>query len=142
MISILDQHSRKVFSTLPKENNPSQYKNLKEQLLDALPKNFNRAKYLEISKTIGINPKTAEGYIAQFIDKGFLNRPKNNHYINTLISEKDLHHSSLLLCFFIVPENHSIYFERFFTLSISLFTRLSLLSSVKSKTKEVLSVSK
>ncbi|MCA0933919.1 DUF3987 domain-containing protein [Lutimonas saemankumensis] len=87
MIPVLDHHSRIVFSALPKERKPLQFKNLKEQLLDSLPKKFNRKKYLDIAKEIGINPKTAEGYITKFIDKGFIYREQNNHYINTLVQE-------------------------------------------------------
>lgn len=87
MIPILDQHSRKVFSSLPKERNSYEFKNLKEQFLDALPKEFSRTIYLEVAKDIGINPKTAEGYIAKFIKNGFIGRLQNNNYINTLVAE-------------------------------------------------------
>ena len=50
-------------------------------------KEFSREIYLKVAKDLGINPKTAEGYIAKFIKNGFIGRLQNNNYINTLVAE-------------------------------------------------------
>lgn len=66
MVKILVKHSSKVFNELLEEEKPATRKNRKQKYLDALPKNFNRQKYLEVAKNMNIPDKTAEGYITEF----------------------------------------------------------------------------
>jgi len=81
IIGVLMKHSSHIFSELPKETQLPIHKTTKEQFFDALPPTFNRQDYLKLSETLGINPKTAEGYISQFKKKGLIHHPKQDHYI-------------------------------------------------------------
>lgn len=74
MVKILVKHSSKVFNELLEEEKPATRKNRKQKYLDALPKNFNRQKYLEVAKNMNIPDKTAEGYITEFSKKGLIHR--------------------------------------------------------------------
>jgi hypothetical protein len=87
MIPILIQHSRKVFSTLPKDAKPSGFKSSKEEFIEALPKSFCREDYLNIAEKFGVTPKTAERYIAKLVKDNILNKKSHNNYINTLIQD-------------------------------------------------------
>src|SRR5690625_2555546 len=59
MIKVLVKHSSKVFDELPQEETKPTRMNRKEKFLYALPKNFNRQKYLEVEKKLNIPAKTA-----------------------------------------------------------------------------------
>lgn len=83
MVSILVQHSSKVFSELPQETLLPKRKNQKEKFLDALPSNFNRQSYLQVAASLNIESKTAEGYITDFYKKGLIHRDKKDHYLKT-----------------------------------------------------------
>jgi len=89
MVSILIKHSRKVFLTLPKDIIRPRLKNSKELFLDALPKKFDRQKYLSISDSFDFSRKTAERYITSFIDNNLIHRESSNNYINTLIEDSE-----------------------------------------------------
>jgi hypothetical protein len=81
MIGVLVKHASKVFSELPEVNKPLPRKNRKEKFLNALPKSFNRKKYLEVAQKFDIPNKTAEGYIAAFVEKKLLHREHHGHYL-------------------------------------------------------------
>lgn len=81
IIKVLMKHSSHVFSELPVDTAPPSAKNLKEQFLDALPKEFNRQEYLKFASILGIKEKTAESYTTGFVKKQLLHRPKQDHYI-------------------------------------------------------------
>lgn len=87
MIKVLIIHSSKVFSELPAEEQKPSRKNRKEKFLYALPKNFNRQKYLEVAKSLKIPAKTAEGYITSFIKANLIHREQQDNYINLSIEE-------------------------------------------------------
>ncbi|MEQ6168636.1 DUF3987 domain-containing protein [Ekhidna sp. MALMAid0563] len=82
MARVLVKHSAKVFTELPEDVKPSPRKNRKQKFLDALPRKFNRQKYLEVAKQMNIPDKTAEGYITEFGKSGLIHREKQDHYIN------------------------------------------------------------
>jgi len=88
MIKILIKHSSHVFSELPEDVKPSSRKNKKEQFLEQLPLHFDRKGYLDLAKRLGINEKTAEGYIAKFCEKGLVFREQQGNYINLTIAEE------------------------------------------------------
>src|SRR5690554_475340 len=67
MIKVLVKHFSKVFCELPQEETKPTRMNRKEKFLYALPRNFNRQKYLEVAKKLNIPAKIAEGYITSFI---------------------------------------------------------------------------
>lgn len=87
MVRVLVKHSAKVFTELPEDEKPKTRKNRKQKFLDALPKIFNRQKYLEVAKEMNIPDKTAEGYITEFAKKGLIHREQHDHYINLSIEE-------------------------------------------------------
>lgn len=87
MIKVLIIHSSKVFSELPEEEQKPTRKNRKEKFLYALPKNFNRQKYLEVAKKLNIPAKTSEGYITSFIKANLIHREQQDTYINLSIEE-------------------------------------------------------
>jgi hypothetical protein len=89
IIKVLVVHSGKVFSELPEEEQKPSRKNRKEKFLQALPKNFNRQKYLEVAKTLKIPSKTAEGYITNFIKSNLIHREHLDNYINLSIEETE-----------------------------------------------------
>lgn len=80
IIAVLMKHSSHIFSELPEETQLPIHKTTKEQFFDALPPTFNRQTYLKLAETLGINPKTAEGYIGHFKKKGLIHHPKQDHY--------------------------------------------------------------
>ena len=80
MIRVLVKHSGRVFSELPEDAKPIPRKNLKEEFLDALPAEFNRQVYLEISKNLGINWRNADYYIKCFVKKVFIHRIQRDSY--------------------------------------------------------------
>ena len=82
MVRVLVKHSAKVFTELPEDVKPSPRKNRKQKFLDALPQEFSRQKYLEVTKQMNIPDKTAEGYITEFGKSGLIHREKQDHYIN------------------------------------------------------------
>lgn len=80
MITVLLKHSDKVYTQMPKEEVAQGRKNIRQQFLDALPKNFDRKTYVIVAEKSGIKEKTAEGYIKKFVDAGLLDHPGHNLY--------------------------------------------------------------
>jgi len=89
MIKVLVKHSSKVFGELPQEETKPSRMNRKEKFLYALPKNFNRQKYLQVAKNLNIPAKTAEGYITSFIKANLIHREQQDSYINLSIEENE-----------------------------------------------------
>ena len=89
MIKVLVKHSSKVFGELPQEETKPSRMNRKEKFLHALPKHFNRQKYLQVSKNLNIPAKTAEGYITSFIKANLIHREQQDNYINLFIEENE-----------------------------------------------------
>lgn len=87
MVKVLVKHSSKVFNELPEDEKPPSRKNRKQKFLEALPKNFNRQKYLEVAKALNVPDKTAEGYITEFAKKGLIHREMQDHYINLSVDD-------------------------------------------------------
>ena len=63
--------------------------NRKEKFLHALPKHFNRQKYLEVAKKLNIPAKTAEGYITSFVKSNLIHREQQDTYTNLSIEENE-----------------------------------------------------
>lgn len=81
IVNTLIDHASFVFSQLPAERAfVSKGKTKKQLFLDALPKEFNRKGYLEITAKMNINPKTAEKYLAEFKKAGWINHAEHNKY--------------------------------------------------------------
>ncbi|HEY5370635.1 MAG TPA: DUF3987 domain-containing protein [Hanamia sp.] len=80
LINTLLFHTIKIFNQVKGTQRNKFNKGKRDMLLDKLPDEFNRAKAMEIATYIGIKEKTAENYIAQFINKGWLNRVEHNQY--------------------------------------------------------------
>lgn len=80
--STLESHAVSVYQHLPK----TQLKGLRLQFYEKLPSEFNRQKYLEVAKSLGINEKTAEKYIKVFcinlLSHGYNSYIKMNIYKN------------------------------------------------------------
>ncbi|WP_051477672.1 DUF3987 domain-containing protein [Aquimarina pacifica] len=85
MITILLAHTEHVFLHLPEPKRvlPRQ-KNHKERFLDQLPIRFSTQEFKRISDTMNIASKSAERYIKEFIEKGYLQRVAQGEYKNIL----------------------------------------------------------
>ena len=81
MVSILIKHAGKVFSELPQERHIPKQKNKKEKFLEALPKEFNRQKYLEVAGVLSISVKSGEAYITEFVKKNLVHREQKDEYV-------------------------------------------------------------
>lgn len=81
-IKVLVKHSSKVFNDLPIEHKSEKRMNRKERFLESLPKGFDRQYYLDIATKQNIPNKTAEGYIAKFVEAGLIHREAHNSYSN------------------------------------------------------------
>jgi len=81
IVNVLIEHATFVFSQLPAERMyVGKGKSNKQLFLDALPKEFNRKGYLEVTAKMGLNPKTAEKYLAEFRKAGWINHEGHNKY--------------------------------------------------------------
>ncbi len=80
IVSILIKHAGKVFSELPEEQHLPKQKNKKEKFLEALPKEFNRQKYLEVANVMSISVKSSEAYITEFVKKNLVHREQKDQY--------------------------------------------------------------
>ncbi len=83
MIETLIKHSGKVFSELPEDHSLPKQKNKKEKFLEALPKEFNRQKYLEVASVLSISTKSAEAYITEFVKKNLVHREQKDVYLKS-----------------------------------------------------------
>ena len=85
-----EKYQKNNYCLIKEETKPTRM-NRKEKFLNALPKNFNRQKYLEVTKKLNIPAKTAEGYITGFIKSNLIHREQQDTYINLSIEEnKDI----------------------------------------------------
>ena len=89
MIRILVKHSSQVFSELPADEKPVKPKDRKEQFLDSLPERFTRPIYLEMAKRLEIHEKSANRYINEFCDKGYIFRESQGVYRNLSLEQKN-----------------------------------------------------
>jgi len=80
MVKILVQHAAKVFDALPADTVPPPTNNPKLALLQALPQQFDRTKYIEIAKQLDIPESTADKQIARFCNAGLLTRQTHGNY--------------------------------------------------------------
>jgi hypothetical protein len=85
MTQTLLEHTESVFLHLPKRKMtlPRQ-KNSKEVFLDQLPIEFTTQEFKKMANTLKISDKSAERYIKEFVEKGFLQRKFQGHYLNNL----------------------------------------------------------
>jgi hypothetical protein len=80
MVKILVQHAAKVFDALPADTIPPINNNPKLALLQALPAQFDRAKYIEIATQLQIPESTADKQIARFLSAGLITRQTHGSY--------------------------------------------------------------
>lgn len=76
----LIEHAAHIFNQLPATEKPITRPNKRERFYDVLPLQFNRNGYLEVAKQLGVNPKTAEGYITRFKKGGLLHSDVKDSY--------------------------------------------------------------
>ena len=76
----LIEHAAHIFNQLPVSEQPLKRPNKKERFYEALPSQFNRQGYLEVAKQLGVNAKTAEGYITKFKKGGMLHSDVKDSY--------------------------------------------------------------
>ena len=87
MIRVLVQHSSHVFSQLPAVNQCAKLKDRKEQFLDKLKEKFTRPVYIDLAKSMSIEARTADRYIASFCEKGLVCREQYGMYTNLTLAE-------------------------------------------------------
>ena len=80
MVKILVQHAAKVFDALPADTTPPPTNNPKLALLQALPQQFDRTKYIEVARQLDIQESTADKQIARFCNAGLLTRQTHGNY--------------------------------------------------------------
>ena len=80
MVKILVLHAARVFDALPADTAPQPTNNPKLALLQALPPQFDRTKYIEIAKRLEIPESTADKQIARFCNAGLLQRQMHGSY--------------------------------------------------------------
>lgn len=73
MVGVLIRHTEKVYATLYEKkplNAPKEASaNLKERFFEELPEEFSKGDYIDLAKRIGLNVRTAEGYINRAAEK-------------------------------------------------------------------------
>jgi hypothetical protein len=80
MVKILVQHAARVFDALPADSAQQPTANPKLALLQALPAQFDRTKYIEIAKQLEIPDSTADKQIARFCNAGLITRQTQGNY--------------------------------------------------------------
>ncbi|WP_188112271.1 DUF3987 domain-containing protein [Aquimarina sp. RZ0] len=81
-------HTQQVYQYLPEKKQVlPKVKNQKESFLDGLPTSFVTQEYKSIANKLQIPEKTAERYIKQFVEKGYLQRIGHGQYLHTLKKE-------------------------------------------------------
>ena len=83
IVKVLVQHAAKIFQMLPSAENTSATDNPKMALYNALPAQFDRAKYIETAKRLQMPESTADKQIARFLNSGLLTRQAHGSYIKT-----------------------------------------------------------
>jgi hypothetical protein len=79
IVKVLLQHAAFVFRQLPQAT-PTQNANPKMALFQALPAQFDRAKYIEVAAQLQIPESTADKQIARFFNAGLLIRQTHGSY--------------------------------------------------------------
>ena len=87
MVKVLVKHSGHVFSELPKEVKVTRPKDRKEQFLDKLKEKFSHTAYSDLAKSMSIEARTADRYIASFCEKGLVCREQYGMYTNLTLAE-------------------------------------------------------
>jgi hypothetical protein len=82
-VKILIQHTARIFSDLPAEQEVPKQPNQKQLFLEALPPEFSRQDYLTTAKRLEIPDKTAEKHIAKFTQSGLINHFAHDKYRKT-----------------------------------------------------------
>ena len=82
MVKVLLKHTENVFGQLPPSDSgtPPSRNELTSQFLLTLPEEFDRKMYLEVAKSLGIPPKTADKHITRFLNHGNILRLKHGAY--------------------------------------------------------------
>lgn len=80
IIEVVLKHLERVYSRLQEKVKVSVPSSLKQQLFDALSGHFTTTECFEKASSLGINQKTAEKYLKDFSDKGYLEKPKRGEY--------------------------------------------------------------
>ncbi|HOG19604.1 MAG TPA: DUF3987 domain-containing protein, partial [Salinivirgaceae bacterium] len=80
LVKILIQHAAYIYEILPTQATTTKHSNQKQQFLEALPTEFSRQAYLKTAQTLNIPDKTAEKYIAKFIQSGLINHFAHDKY--------------------------------------------------------------
>jgi Fic family protein len=90
IVKVLLQHAAFVFRQLPKATTTTQTQNNnpKMALYQALPNQFDRAKYLEIASQLQIPESTANKQIARFCNAGLLMRQTQGNYVKSIVHSK------------------------------------------------------
>jgi hypothetical protein len=81
MVKILVQHAARVFDALPADPAPQATNNPKLALLQALPQQFDRTKYIEVAAQLQIPESTANKQIARFCNAGLITRQTYGNYV-------------------------------------------------------------
>jgi len=80
ILKVLLQHATFVFRHLPQATTTAQTTNPKMILFQALPSQFDRAKYIEIAIQLQIPESTADKQIARFLNAGLLIKQAHGSY--------------------------------------------------------------
>ncbi len=80
IVKCLMAHTEYIYSTYYQSNNMKESTFLKQRLLDTLPQQFNTKVYYEIATSLGINKRTADGYLQKWTKKGTLTRKQQGFY--------------------------------------------------------------
>jgi len=81
IVKVLLQHAAYIFKQLPQATKTTQSCNPKMALFQALPNQFDRKKYVEVTAQLQIPESTAEKQIARFLNAGLLVRQTHGSYI-------------------------------------------------------------
>ena len=80
IVKVLLQHATFVFHQLPAVGTAAQTTNPKMALFQALPPQFDRAKYVEVAAQLQIPESTANKQIARFLNAGLITRQAHGSY--------------------------------------------------------------
>ncbi|WP_160111987.1 DUF3987 domain-containing protein [Aquimarina sp. AU58] len=85
IVESLLEHTQQVYRYLPQKKKVLPInKTKKESFLDGLPSSFSTQEYKNIANGLQVPEKTAERYIKQFVEKGYLQRIGHGQYLHTL----------------------------------------------------------
>lgn len=82
IVSVIIEHNIKIYKMLRFSKEKPTFSNENtRKFFEALPERFNRQKYIETAKSLGINPRTAEGYVENFVKQKTVVKEKHDHYM-------------------------------------------------------------